>query len=45
MRNVALMRYEHGLEMKRRAEALGLPVLESRPFETLESRALSALGL
>jgi 2-phosphoglycerate kinase len=45
MRNVSAMRYEHGIEMKRRAGALGLPVLESRPFETLEQRALAALGL
>ena len=45
MRNVAGMRHRHGIEMKRQAEALGLPVLESRPFETLEARALAALGL
>jgi 2-phosphoglycerate kinase len=45
MRNVTMMRYHHSLEMKRRAEQLGLPVLESRPFETLEARALAALGL
>jgi len=44
-RNITAMRYEHGLAMKRRAEAVGLPVLEARPFETLEARALAALGL
>ena len=32
-----------GLEIKRRAEALSLPVLESRPFDTLFDRALAAL--
>jgi 2-phosphoglycerate kinase len=32
-----------GLEVRRRAEALGLPVLESRPFDTLLDRALVAL--
>jgi 2-phosphoglycerate kinase len=45
MENVATMRHMLGLELKRQAEALGLPVLESRPFETLERRALQALGL
>jgi 2-phosphoglycerate kinase len=33
-----------GLEIKRQAEALGLPVLESRPFDTLLERALQALS-
>jgi 2-phosphoglycerate kinase len=35
--------YAFGLEVKRRAESLRLPVLESRPFETLFERALAAL--
>jgi 2-phosphoglycerate kinase len=39
------MFHEHGVLIKQRAEALGLAVLESRPFETLEARALAALGL
>ena len=34
----------HGALMRRQAEALGLPVLASRPLETLEARALAALG-
>ncbi|HEX5370222.1 MAG TPA: hypothetical protein VFY10_12475 [Dehalococcoidia bacterium] len=33
----------HGAITRRSAEALGLPVLESRPFETLEARALVVL--
>jgi len=37
------MLYEYGLLMKERAEALGLPVLPSRPFETLVDRAIEAL--
>jgi 2-phosphoglycerate kinase len=45
MQNIAAMRHAHGLELKGQAEALGLPVLECRPFETLETRALAALGL
>jgi 2-phosphoglycerate kinase len=36
---------QHGLAIKQQAEALGLPVLESRPFETLQARALEALGI
>jgi hypothetical protein len=39
------MHHAYGLEIKRQADALGLPVLKSRPLETLESRALAALGL
>jgi len=35
--------HEQGLVLKQRAEALGLPVLECRPFETLFERALAAL--
>jgi 2-phosphoglycerate kinase len=34
----------YGQRIKQSAEALCLPVLESRPFETLLERALSALG-
>jgi 2-phosphoglycerate kinase len=45
MRNIAAMRHAHGLELKRQAEALGLPVLECLPFETLEERAVTALRL
>jgi hypothetical protein len=45
MHNIAAMRHAHGLELKRQAEALGLPVLECRPFETLEERATEALRL
>lgn len=45
MENVATMRYTLGLELKRHAETLGMPVLECRPFATLEHRALSALGI
>jgi 2-phosphoglycerate kinase len=45
MHNIAAMRHAHGLEIKRQAEALGLPVLQCRPFESLETRALAALGL
>jgi 2-phosphoglycerate kinase len=33
----------YGQEIKRQAEALHLPVLESRPFDTLLDRALTAL--
>jgi 2-phosphoglycerate kinase len=43
MRNLGTMRHRYGLEVKRRAEALNLPVLESRPFETLLDRSLAAL--
>ena len=43
-RNHVEMQALYGIEIKRRAEALGLPVLESKPFETLEARALVALG-
>jgi len=35
----------YGLEIKRQAEAFGLPILESRPFDTLIDRALAALDL
>jgi 2-phosphoglycerate kinase len=35
--------HRHAIAVKERAEALGLPVLASRPFETLEARALAAL--
>jgi 2-phosphoglycerate kinase len=35
----------YGERIKAQAEALGLPVLESRPSETLEERALAAIGL
>jgi 2-phosphoglycerate kinase len=45
MQNIAAMRHAHGLELKRQAEALGLPALECRPFETLEERAIKALHL
>jgi 2-phosphoglycerate kinase len=45
MHNIAAMRHAHGLELKRRADALDLPVLDCRPFETLETRAINALGL
>jgi 2-phosphoglycerate kinase len=45
MQNIAAMRHAHGLEIKRQAEVLGLPVLQCRPFETLEARAMAALGL
>jgi 2-phosphoglycerate kinase len=38
------MFYEHGLLIKQRAEELGLPVLQSRPFETLFDRALAVLA-
>jgi 2-phosphoglycerate kinase len=38
-----MMFYEYGLLIKRRAEALGLPVLTSRPFETLVKRAIEVL--
>ena len=38
------MFHEHGLLIKQRAEALGLPTLEARPFETLLERALAALS-
>jgi hypothetical protein len=38
------MFHARGLEDKRKAEALGLPVVESLPFETLLDRALAALG-
>ncbi len=34
----------HGALMRRQAEAIGLPVLASTPLETLEARALAALG-
>jgi hypothetical protein len=37
------MHHEYGQEIKRQAEALGLPVLESRPLETLLDRALAVL--
>jgi 2-phosphoglycerate kinase len=45
MRNIAAMRHAHGLEIKRQAEVLGLPVLQCRPFETLERRAIQTLRL
>jgi hypothetical protein len=45
MHNVAAMRHAQGLELKRQADALGLPALECRPFETLEERATEALRL
>lgn len=44
-RNHVEMQWRFGLEIKRQAENLDLPVLESRPFETLEQRALEGLGL
>jgi 2-phosphoglycerate kinase len=44
MRNIAVLRLHIGEEMTREAEAVGLPVLESQPLETLEARALAALG-
>ncbi|HEX5370223.1 MAG TPA: hypothetical protein VFY10_12480 [Dehalococcoidia bacterium] len=44
-RNHIDMQALYGLEIKHRAEALALPVLESRPFETLEARALAALSM
>jgi len=38
------MQWQFGLEIKRQAEALGLPVLESRPYDTLLDRALALLN-
>ncbi len=43
-RNHVAMQALYGEEIRREAEALGLPVLASRPLETLEARALAALG-
>ena len=37
------MFYEYGLLIKERVEAVGLPALESRPFETLFDRGPEAL--
>jgi 2-phosphoglycerate kinase len=39
------MQWEFGNTIKRRAEALAMPVIESRPFDTLLERALAALEL
>jgi 2-phosphoglycerate kinase len=39
------MFYGFSQEVRAQAESLGLPVLESRPFETLEERALAALDI
>ena len=44
-RNLIETQFRYGLEIKRQAEALGLPVLESRPFDTLLDRALAALEM
>jgi 2-phosphoglycerate kinase len=41
----AQMQYQFGMEVKRRAEAIGLPVIDSRPFDTLVDRAIGALHL
>jgi 2-phosphoglycerate kinase len=43
-RNFVEMQYSFGLEVRQEAESLGLPVLESRPLETLVDRTLAALG-
>ena len=45
MRNIAALRMRLGQDLKREAEAERLPVLVSRPMETLEARALAALGI
>ncbi len=42
-RLVQSMFWQHGLVIRQRAEALGLPVLESRPFDTLLDRAIATL--
>jgi 2-phosphoglycerate kinase len=44
-RNHLEMHRRHGFELRRRAEALGLPVLDAQPFETLAARAIGALDL
>jgi 2-phosphoglycerate kinase len=41
----SLMQHAYGQEIARQAEALNLPVLTSRPFDTLLDRALAALDL
>jgi hypothetical protein len=41
--NLITTRIDYGKEIKRQAEALGLPILECRPFDTLIDRALAAL--
>ena len=43
MRNIEDLRRCIGANLKQEAEALGLPVLRSRPFNSLLDRALSAL--
>ena len=43
-RNHIAMQHRFGEELRRRAEALRYPVVESRPFETLFHRTLKALG-
>ncbi len=43
-RNHTLTQLEYGLEIWRRADAMGLPVIASRPFDTLFERALALLA-